>query len=320
MAYQKKKPAMNPEDYRGSSPIVTEADRLTLLEGEQYLLVDEPAPFVRRLTLNRPAKRNALRPELRAQLHSALQRADQDASVRVVIICGAGPSFCAGYDLSAPRELPPPQFQAGGDGSFQRAAVQGWFGLWDLAKPLIAQVHGHCLAGGSELASACDLIYCAEDAKIGYPPVRSMGLPDTQIFPWVVGMRASLELMLTGDSMSGTEAARLGWCNRAFPAAELEARTLAVARRVAAIPSDLLQFNKRSVHRAMEVMGMRTALRYGTDLQALSFHTQTSVAAMQGFGNGKSAAVAFKERDAAFGVASDDDSSGKPSGGPKSKL
>ena len=133
----------------------------------------------------------------------------------------------------------------------------------DMAKPIIAQVHGYCLAGGSELASACDLVFVADNAKIGYPPVRSMGLPDTQIFPWVMGMRKAMEIMLTGDTISGAEAAQSGWATRSFPEEELETKVLELASRVAKIPSDLLAFNKRSVHRAMEMKGMRTHLRSG---------------------------------------------------------
>lgn len=135
--------------------------------------------------------------------------------------------------------------------------------MMDLSKPIIAQVHGYCLAGGSELASACDLIFVSETAKIGYPAVRSMGLPDTQIFPWVMGMRKAMELMLTGDSMSGIEAAQHGWATKCFKDEQLESNVLELAQRVAKIPSDLLAFNKRSVHRAMEMKGMRSHLRAG---------------------------------------------------------
>jgi enoyl-CoA hydratase len=155
--------------------------------------------------------------------------------------------------------------------------VDGWFQIWDLAKPVIAQVHGYCLAGGSELAAACDLVYVAEDAQIGYPPVRLMSPPDTQFHPWLAGMRHAMELMLTGDPVSGAEAARIGLANRAYPAAHLEARVLEVAERVAKIPTSLQQINKRSVHRAMEIMGMRAAIRAGTELQALAFHQPESV-------------------------------------------
>jgi enoyl-CoA hydratase len=294
----------NPADKQG---VVSSADRLKALEGQQYIVVDSPAPLVQRVTLNRPEKRNALRSELQTQLFEALRIADQDPSIAVTIIRGAGKSFCSGYDLGADPSVPSPFFEAAGDGQFQRSVVKSWFEMWDLRKPVIAQVHGHCLAGGSELASACDLIYVADNAKIGYPPVRSMGLPDTQIFPWVCGMRTSMELMLTGDSMSGTEAVATRWANRCFPAQELDARVLAIAQRVAQIPVDLLQYNKRSVHRAMEVMGMRTALRYGTDLQALSFHAPSSVEFMQRFEKrGEdyekgTVSQAWKDRDGKFG-------------------
>ena len=86
--------------------------------------------------------------------------------------------------------------------------VAGWFAIWDLAKPVIAQVHGYCLAGGTELATACDLVYVAEDAQIGYPPVRSMSPPDMQYHPWLMGLRGAMEAMLTGDSIPGSAAAR----------------------------------------------------------------------------------------------------------------
>jgi hypothetical protein len=104
-------------------------------------------------------------------------------------------------------------------------------------------------------------VFVAEDAQIGYPPVRLMSPPDMQFHPWMVGMRRAMELMLTGDAMSGTEAAEWGYATRAFPLTELEAATLAFAERAAKIPTDLQQLNKRSVHRAMEIMGARAAMR-----------------------------------------------------------
>ena len=276
-------------------------DRVKLLQGEQYILIDEPAPWVRRITLNRPELRNSMNHELRAQVFAALEEHDQNPDVRVTIIRGAGPAFCAGYDLSMNRNVPFPMFEAEGAGSFQRHVVKGWFHIMDLAKPVIAQVHGFCLAGGSELAAACDLVYVANDAKIGYPPVRSMGLPDTQIFPWVMGMRQSMKIMLTGDNMSGVEAVETGWANAAFPAAELEDAVLDVAQRIAKVPSDLTAYNKRSVHRAMEAMGMRNHLRSHSDLQALSFETPSSRLFMKNFAGKGSHRKAFSQRDSKFG-------------------
>jgi enoyl-CoA hydratase len=200
------------------------------------LLIDQPAPGVRRLTMNRPEKRNALDNALRGAIFQALQDADTDPAVRVSVIRGAGPSFCAGYDLAADNAEGQPYYTAGGTLPWSRHVVEGWFRMWDLAKPVIAQVHGYCLAGGSELATACDLVYVADDAKIGYPPTRSMSPPDMQFHPWLLGMRRAMEMYLTGDAISGVEAARDGFANRAFPAGDLEAEVLKVAERVALVP------------------------------------------------------------------------------------
>jgi enoyl-CoA hydratase len=266
---------------------------------DRTLVIDEPLPHVRRLTMNRPEKRNALNNALRGAIFDALRAADGDGAVRVSILRGAGPCFSAGYDLSADLGADRPYPTAAGDGSWPRHVVEGWFAIWDLAKPVIAQVHGWCLAGGSELAAACDLVYAAEDAQIGYPPVRLMSPPDMQFHPWLAGMRQAMELMLTGDAVSGAEAARIGLVNRAFPLEELDARVLAVAERVAKIPSELQQINKRSVHRAMEIMGMRAAIRAGTELQALAFRQEASLAYRAELR--KNLGRALKERDTPFG-------------------
>ena len=275
-----------------------------------HLLVDTPLPGVRRITLNRPEKRNAMNNALRTELFATLEAHDHDPEVKVTIIRGAGPAFCSGYDLSANNREGQPYHTAGGLGQWSRHVVDGWFRVWDLAKPVIAQVHGYCLAGGTELATACDLVYVAEDAQIGYPPVRLMSPPDMQFHPWLMGMRQAMESMLTGDSLSGAEAARRGWANRAHPADRLEAEVLAVAGRVAKLPSELAAINKRSVHRAMEIMGMRAAIRAGTEIQALAFQTEASSAYMSRFRrDGESVGKLLSERDSAFG---DYRESGKP--------
>ncbi|HVA74780.1 MAG TPA: enoyl-CoA hydratase-related protein [Acidimicrobiales bacterium] len=245
--------------------------------GKAYsvIIVDDPAPGVRRITMNRPEKRNALFHPLRGEILEALREADQDTSVRVSIIRGAGKCFSAGYDLGGGNEgLDLPFFTAGGDGQWPRHVTEGWMSIWDLAKPVIAQVHGYCLAGGSELASGCDLVYVAEDAQIGYPAVR-FGVPDMHFHAWTMGMRKAMEAMLTGDSMSGTEAVEYGWANAAFPVDELDEKVLAVASKIAKIPPDVVQINKRVVHRQMEVMGLRTGIRIGTELCALGTHQKT---------------------------------------------
>jgi enoyl-CoA hydratase len=265
------------------------------------LLLDDPHPGVRRLTLNRPEKRNALNNELRGAILDALKAADADPSVRVSILRGAGPAFSSGYDLSADNSVGQPYYSPGGPGQWARHVVDGWFTIWDLGKPVIAQVHGYCLAGGSELAACCDLVYVAEDARIGYPPTRLMSPPDNQFHPWLMGMRAAMEMFLTGDAITGTEAAARGFANRAVAAAALERTVLGIAERIALVPTELSQINKRSVHRAMEIMGLRAAIRAGTELQALAFTTAASLQYRAQFKrDGGSVRDLLSQRDAAF--------------------
>jgi enoyl-CoA hydratase len=245
----------------------------------ELIELDSPAEHVRRITLNRPAKRNAISTPMRAELLDALRANDADPDARVTIVRGAGPCFSSGYDLAGgPLMDGAPLYSAPGDGQWARQANDTWFSLWDLAKPVIAQIHGYAIAGGTELASACDLVYVAEDATISYPVVRVMSPPDWQYHTVLLGLRRAMELMLTGDPITGTEAAAIGFANRAFPADRLEDEVLRVASRIAGVPSDLTQINKRSVHRAFDVWGARAAIRAGTELQALAGHTATAAA------------------------------------------
>jgi enoyl-CoA hydratase len=266
---------------------------------DAVVIVDDPAPHVRRLTLNRPAKRNALSHALRAALFDGLRAADADPDVRVIVIRGAGSSFSAGYDLAQDPTEPHPWPISPADGAWARHVLHGWFEMMDLSKPIIAQVHGYCLAGGTELASACDLVYVADDAQVGYPPVRTMSSPDMAWQPWLMGMRKAMEMMLTGDALTGVEAVAAGFANRSFPADTLDAEVLTMASRVAKVPPDLQAINKRVVHRAMEAMGMRDGLRATADLNALGFHQRASREYFAKFSKGVTAALS--ERDSEFG-------------------
>ena len=247
----------------------------------EFIAVDDPADKVRRITLNRPDKRNAINNLLRDELFDALFTADAAPNVSVVVLRGSGPCFSAGYDLRRGSE-PRPYYTAGGDGAWSRHVTEGWFRIWDLATPVIAQVHGYAMAGGTELVAACDLVYVADDATFSYPVVRVISPPDFQYHPWLVGMRNAMELVLTGDPITGEDAVRMGLANRAFRAEELDERVLAIATRLAGVPAELLQINKRSVHRAMEIMGIRTALRAGSELQGLATHLESTKAMLAG--------------------------------------
>ena len=262
------------------------------------LLVDDPAPRVRRLTLNRPAKRNALNDALRGSLFDELRRADRDREISVIIIRGAGPCFSAGYDLGSVNN-DVERAIAHADGWWSRHVVNNWFEMWDMTTPIIGQVHGWCLAGGTELAAACDLVYVAEDAQIGYPPVRLMSPPDMQWQTWLMGLRRGMEALLTGDAMSGTEAVAAGMANRAYPVDQLDDAVVAMAQRIAKVPIELLALNKRSAHRAMEAMGIRNSIRATADIQALGFHQPPSIEYFKRFGE-VGVSQALSDRDQAF--------------------
>ena len=270
------------------------------MSDDVVVLIDDPAEHVRRLTLNRPSKRNALSHHLRSALFDALRSADRDPAVRVVVIRGAGSCFSAGYDLARDPGERPPWTISPADGGWARHVLQGWFEMMDLSIPIIAQVHGWCLAGGTELMNACDLIYVAEDARIGYPPVRLMSPPDMQWQTWMMGLRRGMEALLTGDHMSGVDAVAAGAANRAFPEADLDAEVLAVAERVAKIPLDLLTLNKRAAHRAMDAMGIRNGIRATADIQALGFHQRSSKEYMSQLGE-RDLKESLSERDRQFG-------------------
>ncbi len=243
-----------------------------------FIEISEPAALVRHIKLNRPDKRNAISTPLRTELLDALQRHDTNPDVAVTIVSGAGPCFSSGYDISGGLMEDPPIYSAPGDGQWTRQATESWFSIWDLAKPVVAQVHGYAMAGATELVSACDLVYMADDAVIGYPVVRVMSPPDWQFHTPLVGLRAAMEMMLTGNTYSAADAVAVGFANRAYPADELDEKVLEMAMAVAKVPSDLQQINKRSVHRSFDVWGARAAMRAGQEFQALAGH-QASVQA-----------------------------------------
>lgn len=230
---------------------------------------------IARITLNRPEKRNALSAALRDELVDALRRAERDNDVRVVVIAGAGPSFCSGYDINPsgsgrPSEYVSREWFDGWTDQFTRSCVRDWLTIWDLLKPVVAKVHGHCLAGGTELMSMCDIAFVADDAIIGYPPMRGMTTPDVLYFPWKLPMARAKYLQLTGNSISGKQAAAWGWVVKSFPPEELEAETMKEVRALASISPDLLAANKLSLNQAYEIMGFRTALGTAPQWHALS--------------------------------------------------
>jgi enoyl-CoA hydratase len=235
-----------------------------------------------RITLNRPEKLNALSFELQTELHQALREADNDSNVHAIIIRGAGRAFSAGYDLTP---LANRRAQDARDGEAYTAVYRGgssfdddaWqleraqqlrMVIFDMHKPVVAQVHGYCLAGGTDLALLCDMIIAAEDAVIGFPPVRAMGAPPAHMWVYHVGPQWAKRLLLTGDQVSGADAAEIGLVLKAVPADMLEAEVEGLVDRMAMIHPDLLSANKRAVNLALELMGARTIQRIAAENDA----------------------------------------------------
>jgi len=221
------------------------------------------------VTLNRPEVRNALSFQLRSDIVAALRRAEQDPNVSLVLIKGAGTSFCSGYDLRVSGLVEERRKHEGWvsddnledwTDQFSRGCVRDWLTLWDLLKPVVAQVHGNSLAGGLEIMSMADIVFVADDARLGYPPMRGLSTPDAAVFPWKMSMAHAKYIQLTGNSITGKQAAEWGWVAKSFPAEDLEAevgRELHVLRN---IDPSILAANKMSLNHAYEVMGMKTHL------------------------------------------------------------
>ena len=150
-----------------------------------------------------------------------------------------------------------------------------WLTIWDCQIPIIAQVHGYCIAGGTDLALCCDLVVASDDAKFGHPGVRGIGTPISAPWTYLVGPMRSKMLLLTGDTISGKQAAEWGLISKSVPPKELEQETLRLANRLAAIPRDIKTINKLVCNRALENMGFRDSIRDTCDMDSMSHYMPT---------------------------------------------
>jgi enoyl-CoA hydratase len=234
---------------------------------EPVLLIDDIGP-VRRLTLNRPKRLNALNGELVDALSRALAEAADDDGVSVLVLRGAGRAFCAGYDLEEDAGQGPMD-SAGWYRELERSAAR-MLELIDHPKPIIAQVHSYCLAGGTDLMLACDLCVCSDDAFFGYPDVRFGSGVVTMLLPWVVGARKAKELLFTGeDRIPAEEALRIGLVNRVVPAGELGDATLGLAEEIAKNEPFVVRTTKRAINRVWELSGMRAGVAANVELDVM---------------------------------------------------
>jgi enoyl-CoA hydratase len=271
--------------------------------GYEYLLVETGRGRCR-ITLNRPEKRNALADGLLSELEQALWEADDRKQVHCVILRGAGRDFCAGYDLSGEGRVREEGRRDGrsidDDIWLLERSNRRIRALFEMHKPSIAQVHGHCLAGGTDLALACDMIVAAEDARIGFPPARNLGALPNNLWIYHCGPQWAKRLTLTGDSITGADAQKIGLVMKAVPAGLLEAEVEQLADRLALIDPDLLAANKRIVNLAMELMGAQTLQRLAAENDARGHRAPGTRAYFEAVRE-KGLRQAFRERDARFG-------------------
>lgn len=268
-----------------------------------------------RITLNRPEKLNALSLRLQAELSEALWEADNDTAVHCVILRGAGRAFSAGYDLKASqedRDVPVSRIQGqtqsryrGGrsfdDDAWQLERAQRYrMALFDMHKPVLAQVHGYCLAGGTDIALLSDMIIAADDAVFGFPPARDLGALPNNLWLYNLGPQWAKRLTMTGDTITGAEAQQLGLVLKAVPLADLENEVEQLADRLALIDPDLLAANKRIINLGLELMGARTLQRLAAENDVRGHNAAAAKQTATSIGGGP-LKDALRARDAKFG-------------------
>ncbi|HUE08933.1 MAG TPA: crotonase/enoyl-CoA hydratase family protein [Acidimicrobiales bacterium] len=257
---------------------------------------------VRRVTLNRPDHHNPLTPRCIREILSAVADAGSDAGASVLTIRSTGRSFSSGYGFIAEdtdRGDFPVHETIEGDVSAMLALSTNWSKVWDCPIPVIAQVQGNCLAGGTDLALHCDLVVAAEDARLGFPPVRSMGVPPTNMWLYHLGPQWTKRLLFTGDTLSGTEAKGIGLVVATAAADLLDQVVLDLAQRIALIGRDLLVANKRVVNTGVELMGRSQLQRFAAMNDAIGHRAPEAIAFNERIAE-LGLRDAVKERDAAF--------------------
>lgn len=282
---------------------------------EHILFAVEDA--VATITLNHPEKRNALSPAMLKEMHDAFLEADDRTDVNVIILEGAGKDFCAGYDLEGTYAGRAAEAEAAAStGITYRSVIKSFDDdtwnierqqtlttvMFDLHKPVIAKVQGNCLAGGTDIAFHCDLVIASDEARLGYPATRANGCPPNQMWVYNMGPQWTKRLLFTGDTLSGLDAAKVGFVLESVPADELDAHVRALAVRIAAVDPELLSAHKRIVNLALEQMGAKTLQRLAGENDARA-HLATGPrrTAFKADIAAEGLKVALKNRDAPFG-------------------
>ena len=289
----------------------------------------ETTAGVRHVVLTRAAEYNTITPALRDELAAAIDSADDDPAVRVILLRAEGPAFCAGYGLDWATQTsdaatgdgegrarmraawspaggghdagrPPRAWDSVADHRMMSRFVATYMKLWYARKPTLAAVQGWCIGGGTDLVLCADLVVAGEGARFGYPPSRVWGTPTTAMWVYRMGLEQAKRYLLTGDEISATEAARIGMILETVPDAELLTRATALAERMARLPESQLVMLKLLCNQTAEHMGMGSTRLLGTLFDGIARHTQEGldfVARAQEVGFRQ----AVRERDDPFG-------------------
>jgi len=240
----------------------------------------ETAGRIARITLNRPERLNAIDEKMPGEIRAAVEMANADDGIHVIVLAGAGRGFCSGYDLKAFAETkgenPGVQSMPWDpmvDYRFMKQCTDDFFSLWRSYKPVICKVHGYAVAGGSDIALCADIVVMAEDAKIGYPPARVWGCPTTAMWVFRIGAEKAKRMLLTGDLVDGRKAKEMGLVYDAVPAAELDAAVDALAARMAGVPKNQLMMQKLMINQAYENMGLASTQMIATLFDGITRHS-----------------------------------------------
>ena len=237
------------------------------------------------ITLNRPSRLNAIIYPMNLEINQAVILANNDDTVKVIIVKGAGNNFCSGYDLKEYAEKPRGTVEGCQtmpwdpylDYRFVNEFTECFMSLWKSYKPTIAQIEGYAIAGGSDIALCCDIIVMAEDAKIGYPPGRLWGCPTTFMWVYKIGAEAAKNMLFTGKTITGKEAKAIGLVSHCVKKDQLENAVLDLANNIKLVPSNQLFFSKMIINDAVERMGLLSTQKMGTFFDGYTRHTPEGV-------------------------------------------
>jgi enoyl-CoA hydratase len=271
---------------------------------------------VRSIVLSRPDEYNTITPELRDELAVAVDEADADREVRVILLRADGPAFCAGYGLDWSTQAQAAEgarrervWDSVADYQMMSRFVATYMKLWYASKPTIAAVQGWCIAGGTDMVLCADLIVAGESSVFGYPPARVWGTPTTAMWVYRMGLEQAKRYLLTGDEIPAPEAARIGLILEAVPDEELEEHAAALAQRMARLPLNQLQMLKLLCNQTAESMGMASSRTLGTLFDGIARHTQEGLDFVT-----RSEEIGFRDA-----VRERDDPFGDYGSGPRSK-